>query len=647
MTDDEKPQSSPSEGVRIIGAQEAAEAAGRSDVVKRQPRKKKKRFGDRPETPDDKSPLPRIRISSSDEDLARPQEPVPQDVVRPSSSRPSPRWADDEDDLEETMLIEAEESNTSLGHARIIPNDDDNDENNGEDQDLSHARIDDDVDIIDVEEAEPQRSTTGSDNFSADDVDDDALNDAENAAGDRQRGVFEEDDVFDDDDFDPDWADQFESDGAMRKSLLEDSDDYDDDVDDADDDSFVLPHWTEPPTGQVPKVVLGDADYDEPEFSGIAEPRWRDEGERVAESDFQDLADDEPLLGALGNDELAERFFDDDDDDFDPDYFDRIDSPAARDDDDILSPGPSPRRRPPNREAQTGAPSGERNLPVAIGVGVGLAAVALLCFRLGTYTSIALVAVVVVLCTIEYFTKTREVGFNPAPLVGLPAAVGLVIGAGLVGLTAYPVVLGLTVVVGLLWYVIAAPGQGAVSNMAITLLGIMWIGFLGSFAALFLGLGRQLEAHHADITSNPGIGVLIAAILASVFYDIGGYFGGKYLGQTPLPALLAAASPNKTQEGTMVGVAVSLVVTIVVVQFIGISPIGGEFGRVVIFAVLCAVVAPFGDLVQSAIKRDIGIKDMSAVLPGHGGVLDRVDSLLFVLPVAFFVTLLFDIWTVA
>jgi phosphatidate cytidylyltransferase len=66
---------------------------------------------------------------------------------------------------------------------------------------------------------------------------------------------------------------------------------------------------------------------------------------------------------------------------------------------------------------------------------------------------------------------------------------------------------------------------------------------------------------------------------------------------------------------------------------------------VFIFALVCALAAPLGDLAESFVKRDLDIKDMGAVLPGHGGVLDRFDALLFVLPVAYFVTVLFGLWS--
>ncbi len=122
-------------------------------------------------------------------------------------------------------------------------------------------------------------------------------------------------------------------------------------------------------------------------------------------------------------------------------------------------------------------------------------------------------------------------------------------------------------------------------------------------------------------------------------HDIGGYFIGRQFGRTPL----SEASPNKTQEGFGGGLVVSVVATTIIVSFI--SPIGDSFFETVVFALLCAIAAPVGDLSESFVKRDLGIKDMGSVLPGHGGVLDRFDSMLFVLPVAYLVTIPLGIWT--
>jgi phosphatidate cytidylyltransferase len=306
-----------------------------------------------------------------------------------------------------------------------------------------------------------------------------------------------------------------------------------------------------------------------------------------------------------------------------------------RDEDDLGSGVPAP-------AGGAGGSGGDRNLVTAVAVGVALVAIGLVCFKLGGLATTVLACIVVGAAAIEYFTAVQQRGFRPATLVGVVGILGLLLATYFSGLAAFPVVLPLTVVIGLLWFLWVAPGERSVINLGVTLLGFMWIGVLGSFATLFLGLGRQMQAADPSLTSNPGIGVLIAAVIASVASDVGGYFVGKYMGQTQL----SAASPNKTQEGLIGGFVAALVAVVVVVGIFGIAPIGGSFPRVFIFALLCALVAPLGDLCESFVKRDLGIKDMGAVLPAHGGVFDRFDGLLFVLPMAYFVTVLFDVWSI-
>ena len=112
-------------------------------------------------------------------------------------------------------------------------------------------------------------------------------------------------------------------------------------------------------------------------------------------------------------------------------------------------------------------------------------------------------------------------------------------------------------------------------------------------------------------------------------------FIGRGAGHTPL----SAASPNKTREGLIGGMVGALVVTLIVVAGLGLGP-WDSWGAALMLGIAAAVAAPLGDLCQSLVKRDLGIKDMGTLIPGHGGVLDRVDALLFVLPAFYFLVAL-------
>jgi phosphatidate cytidylyltransferase len=130
---------------------------------------------------------------------------------------------------------------------------------------------------------------------------------------------------------------------------------------------------------------------------------------------------------------------------------------------------------------------------------------------------------------------------------------------------------------------------------------------------------------------EPGIGILLVAILGTVGYDVGGFAVGRNAGTRQL----SAASPNKTVEGLIGGVLGAILVGVVASSMI--APFSeADFSAKLLVGVAIAIAAPLGDLCESLIKRDLDVKDMSAILPGHGGFLDRFDALLFVLPVVYY-----------
>lgn len=266
---------------------------------------------------------------------------------------------------------------------------------------------------------------------------------------------------------------------------------------------------------------------------------------------------------------------------------------------------------------------------MAVAVGVGLLALGGVCFWAGAVTTTLLVTFVLCLCAAELFTSLAQSGYRPATLLGMAAVAGLGIAPLYEGYFAYPVIIGLLTIIGLAWYLFVQPGEGAMMNLGVTILSVLWIGGLGSFASLTLGVARDFETAK---TSNLGIGVVVAAVLVTVSYDVGAYFIGRSLGRTPL----SAASPNKTQEGLLGGIAAAIFIPFLILFLGKWHPVYGDAKTIIAFCLICGVMAPLGDLCESAIKRDLGVKDMGNLLPGHGGVLDRFDGMLFVLPTAFF-----------
>lgn len=416
-----------------------------------------------------------------------------------------------------------------------------------------------------------------------------------------------------------------------------------------------LPHWTEPATGEVPRVIIGEHDDDDEssrwmDFATSGGPRWRDEHDSWDDTGVVDIVGDdleghEEPAGALDTSErpTQEEFFGFDDLDVPEAELPKARTRATRSAVRGERPGAQPVRQRQTRVARVergseapaapravpseaeGEPGG-RDVPMAVFVGIAIAAVALILFKVGPGATMIIIEVALIVAAVELFGAFRQGGYQPATLLGLAAVAAFPLACWWRGDTAIPLVLFLTVVFSMLWYLLGVSGQVQVlPNLGATFLGVAYIGVLGSFAALIVKIPVE------------GVSILLLAVVAAVGYDVGGFFIGRRLGRRPL----SQVSPNKTVEGLVGGMATTVLGLIIFGAILGFGPF--SFGQVLVLGIATAVAAPFGDLCESLLKRDLGIKDMSAILPEHGGVLDRFDGLLFVLPTVYYVARAFSL----
>jgi phosphatidate cytidylyltransferase len=451
-----------------------------------------------------------------------------------------------------------------------------------------------------------------------------------------------------------------------------------------DDEEIVLPHWSDPPTGEIPRVVL--------EMSGD-KPLWLDPS--TSSEDLLIAPEKEPEKDREGDRALGSRAgssrnqqgsfsgagvgFDDGLD------LDKLYEPPPANSDDLMLDNPGmgepatnksyrkvriprnssaskgsgrvssekglrsrPKRPPvstaegddvemsggsdseserPMRSKFKRSASGGRSKSKSIFTGIVLGALVLGALAAGPKVSAGLVAVALVVAAAEYYSNVQKAKMKPAKLVGLVSIVLMSIGGYVQGMQGVLDALLLGVVVTFLWYLVGLLHTPALEGVSVSLMPLLWIGLLGSFASLIL---RPQDFH------GYGVRLLLAVLITTTSADTFAYFGGAFLGRRKLAP---SVSPSKTLEGVVIGALAAVLLGAFIAG--AIFPMNLEKGAVL--GLVAGLVTPLGDLCESMIKRSLNVKDTSNLLPGHGGVLDRIDGVLFMLPTAYFLFQLFHL----
>ncbi|WP_329256537.1 phosphatidate cytidylyltransferase [Actinoallomurus sp. NBC_01490] len=276
----------------------------------------------------------------------------------------------------------------------------------------------------------------------------------------------------------------------------------------------------------------------------------------------------------------------------------------------------------PEEQAVTGKKKrgSSRNLPIAVAVGVALGAVVLL--SLYTIKEIFLGVVVIFLgmAVWEFIRAFDSRGIRIPWVPVMAGGLATVLCTYFWGTTALVAGFGLTTLVVLLWRL--PRGQdGYVRDATAGVFATAYIWFLAGFVVLLLA-------------APDGADRVLIFIAVTVASDIGGFFAGSFLGSHKMAPSI---SPKKTWEGVSGSALTCMIVGGILLPWL----LHGHWWQGVIVGAAAVCSATLGDLIESMIKRDLGIKDMGSLLPEHGGVMDRLDSLLATVPV---VWLLFEVF---
>ncbi|GAB2981597.1 phosphatidate cytidylyltransferase [Streptomyces pseudoechinosporeus] len=263
-----------------------------------------------------------------------------------------------------------------------------------------------------------------------------------------------------------------------------------------------------------------------------------------------------------------------------------------------------------------------RDLGAAIGVGVALGAVIVVSLFVVKAVFVGVIAVAVVVGLWELTSRLQERKSIKAPLVPLALGGAAMVVAGYVrGAEGAWVAMALTALAVLVWRM-TEPPEGYLKDVTAGVFAAFYIPFLATFVAMML-------------TADDGAWRVLTFLALAVVSDTGAYAIGWRFGTHKLAPRI---SPGKTREGLLGAVTFAMAAGALFMQFLIED---GTWWQGLLMGFAVAVTATLGDLGESMIKRDLGIKDMGTLLPGHGGIMDRLDSLLPTAPVVWLLLVIF------
>jgi len=269
--------------------------------------------------------------------------------------------------------------------------------------------------------------------------------------------------------------------------------------------------------------------------------------------------------------------------------------------------------------------------------GVIVSVIALGAIALGSIPLYILLTVIICLCCKEFVEILKHKGFYPSPHIITFSAIVFATLTFFHRFDLVPSMLSLTIVASFL-VVLFRGRQPYIVNVATTTLGALYCGWLPCHLLLIRQIGMTRVGAFQFLISD-GLFLLMYVFVAVAFTDIGAYYFGSKMGKHKLAEVV---SPKKTIEGSIGGGLCAIVVSLIAVYIFNLlhkfNIMAVEFSVIeaVVGALIITISAQLGDLSESLIKRDAGVKDSSNILPGHGGMLDRFDGYLFAIPVSYY-----------